>query len=852
MTKRAIKSPGFGEKILRCILPRHDAESVYGDIQENAHDRAAAKGSLYARGWYWFQIACAFASAVSVRLYWTGAMFRASLKLTWRNIRRQKVYSFINLTGLAVGMAVCILILLWVRYEMTYDRFHENLDDLHRLVLRSEDGGWHDTVMVGLIPGLLESEYPEVVLASNLGSTEHKLSHRRQVFISGGLRVNPGFLRMFTFPLLSGDLDSALDAPRSIVITEELARKLMGEEEALGKVIWIDDRVSFKVTGVVRKLPKNSSLQFDFLVPYGRAANIADQWGWKDVREAYVLLQEGTSIEGMNAKIAEVYNDRKPEGIPRQTLYLQPMNKVHLYAPGGGGLITYVTIFSVMAGIILLIACINFINLSTACSENRFKEIGIKKVVGSGRLQLVRQFLSEYLLLSFIALFLALLLVQLLLPSVGTLVGQDLRLRLTGTIILLFVGIALVTGIVSGTFPAFFLSSFDPVSIIKGRFRLGGKAMLRKFLVVTQFALSILFIISTLVVSRQMEFIRNKDLGFQKEQVLKIPVKGQLALRFPAVKERLLELPNVDAVTISTYDMVFWSASSSSGWYDEGGLRQAILGTAWVGYDFLDTLKIDLVEGRFFSREFPSDPQDAYVINRAAARALGLRQPVGTRLIRGVRSGREDPGVIVGVVEDFHTQSLHEEVRPFMLVLARRGTGNKMFIRIRPEGMPETVAAIEKTVQKVIPNYPVSVRFLDEMVDDLYRHEHLTGNIINWITGLAVFLSCLGLLGLASFTVKKRTKEIGIRKVLGSSMARITLIFMKDFMKWVALANLLAWPVAWYVLHRWLERFAYRTDMGWQLFVFSGLIALGIALATVYFHSLRAARADPVRSLRYE
>jgi putative ABC transport system permease protein len=842
----------WGERLLRLVLPGLDAESVAGDIQEGYRDLAAGRGPLYARVWYGLQVLRAIISGLSVRLYWTGTMARAHLKMTLRTIRRQKVYSLINLTGLAVGMAVCILILLWVRHEMSYDRFHENLDSLHRLVLRSEDGGWYDTVMVGLIPGLLEDEYPEVEHASNLGRTERKLAHRKQTFIGQGLRVDPGFLHMFSFPLRAGDPATALDTPRSIVITEELAQKLMGGKEALGQVIWIDDRVSLKVSGVIGDLPKNSSIQFDFLVPYVRAGSIADHWGWKDVQEAYVLLRKDTSLPAMNAKIAEIYNDRKPEGNPRQTLFLQPMRRLHLYAPNGGGLITYVTIFSVMAGIILLIACINFINLATACSENRFKEIGIKKVVGSGRFQLVRQFLSEYLLLSFISLFLALLLVQLLLPSVGTLVGQDLRLRLTGTILLLFAGIALVTGIVSGAFPALFLSSFDPVSIIRGRFRMGGKAMLRKFLVVTQFALSILFIIGTLVVSRQMEFIRDKDLGFQKEQVLKIPVRGQLGWRFPAVKARLLEIPAVEAVTISTYDMVFWNASSASGWYDEGGLRKAILGTAWVGYDFLDTLKIDLFEGRFFSRDFPSDIQDAYVINRAAVRVLGLKQPVGTRLIRSVESGLEDPGVIVGVVEDFHTQSLREEVRPFMLVLAPRGTGNQMFIRARAGGMPETVAAVEDAVREVIPNYPVSVRFLDEMVDDLYRHEHLTGDIINWITGLAVFLSCLGLLGLASFTIKKRTKEIGIRKVLGSSMAGIAVLFMKDFMKWVVLANLLAWPVAWYALDRWLQRFAYRTDLSWQIFPLSGLIALGIALATVYVHSLRAARADPVKSLRYE
>ncbi len=502
--------------------------------------------------------------------------------------------------------------------------------------------------------------------------------------------------------------------------------------------------------------------------------------------------------------------------------------------------------------IILLIACINFISLPTACSEKRFKEIGIKKVVGSSRAQLIQQFLSEYVLMSFIALLLALLLVQLILPSVSNLIGQHIALRLSAGMILTFFGIALLTGIFSGLFPALFFSSFDAVSVIKGQFPLFGKAAMRKVLVVTQFALSIVFIIAALGISKQIEYVRSKDLGYDQEQVVVVPVRGHIKRRLPAVKEQLLKLSEIENVAGSSFDMVLWNSSMRTGWYDGDVKRTCNTGCAWVDHDYIDTMKIELAQGRFFSREFSSDYRDAYVINEAAVRALGLEEPIGTEIVRSMGTKYADPGVVVGVVKDFHNQSLHWDVHPYILVLNDSTGISHLMIRIHTDNISHTLAAIDAAVQKVVPNYPVSIRFLDEMLDSMYRYEHSTGNIIRYVTALAIFISCLGLLGLASFSVERRTKEIGIRKVLGSSASEITLLFIKGFTKWVILANVFAWPLAWYALNRWMQRFAYRADLSLDLFLVSGLFTIFIALITVYFHSARAAHANPIDSLKYE
>jgi len=851
MNKNHPNPQSKGEKILRFFLSPQEAESIIGDLEENYNDKKDKVRFFPRRIWYWLQILKTIFTSLSVWFYWNAAMFKTYAKITWRNIRRQKIYSFINITGLAVGMTVCILIMLWIQYEYSYDQFHTNKDDLYQVILNSGDGKYHDAATVGLIADFLEQEYPDIIRASNLGRAEYKLSHKGQTFISKGLLVNPGFLEMFSFPLLSGNTQTTLDNPRSVVITQEMAQKLIGDEEAVGKTIWVEDRLPFKVAGVAEDIPQNSSIQFEFLLPYLTLRSNREHWNWRDIQESYVLLQKGASYEDISDKIANVYNEHNPDD-DKQFLSLRPLSRVHLYFPAGGGLITFVTIFSIMAAVILLIACINFINLATACSEKRFKEIGIKKVVGSTRAQLVQQFLSEYMLLSLLALILALILVQLLLPSVGTLIGLQLELNMSIGLILVFLGIALFTGLFSGSFPAFFLSSFKAASVIKGQLPLFGKGGLRKILVVSQFTLSILFIIGTLAIGKQMKYIRNKDLGYNQDNVVIIPVRGYMRNRLPAIKTQLQNISEVQSVAGSSFDMVMWNSSMATAWFDQGNMRECNTGCAWVDEDYLQTLKIELIQGRFFSKEYPSDYNNAYVINEAAVKALGMEDPIGKKIIRGTGAKWADPGIIIGVVKDHHVQSLHQEIRPFILVFSSSAGISPLLIRLKSDNIPTTIAAVENTIKKVVPNYPVTIRFLDEMLNKIYRYEHITGDIINYITTLAVFISCLGLLGLASFSVERRTKEIGIRKVMGSSVSGIVLLFLKDFMKWVILANLFAWPLAWYSTNRWMQRFVYRTELSWYLFLLAGALAFLIALATVSFHSARAARSSPIESLRYE
>lgn len=850
--KQKVCTPSsLGEKILELCSSRQEAESLSGDLEEIRRDLSMRKGSLLAGAWYWSQIVRAIFRSLGLWLIWNSTMFWIYSKNTWRNIRRQKIYSFINILGLAVGMACCILILLWIQYEKSYDRFHVHLDQLNRIILQDETGQFHDPAIPGLIPGYLKDEYPDIAQATNLGRQERQLTYRKRSFICQGYLADPDFFQMFTIPILAGNPETALDSGSSLVITKDLAQKLFQEEDALGKVVWVSDGITCKVSGVLENLPRNSSLKFDFLLSYPFHRQNQDVWDWRDIHESFVLLQEGSSHTDVSEKISQAYNQKNP-GKTKEFLYLQPMSDVHLRAPGGGGLITYITIFSFMAGIILLIACINFMNLSTACSEKRLKEIGIKKVVGSSRAQLIRQFLSEYMFMSFLSLFLALLLVQLLLPSVGTLIGQPLNLRISWQILLYFVGIAFITGIISGAFPALILSSFRPVSILRGRLPMFGTAALRRILVVTQFSLSILFIISALVIARQMEFIRNKDLGFGKDQVVHVPVKGYLKKWIRTIKNQLLENPSITGITASSNNLVVWDSSMRLRWETAEAQNDCIVGCAWVDHDFIKTLEIGLADGRFYSREFPSDTRNAYVLNEAAVQALGMTDPIGQTVIRAAGTPWADPGMVIGVVKDFHTQSLHERIKPFVLILSTSSGMNHMWLRIHSQDISGILGEVEASIREIIPNYPVTFQFLDEMVDRLYQYEQITKNIIRYIMVIAIVISCLGLLGLASFSVELRTKEIGIRKTLGASVPAIALFFLKDFIRWVILANLFAWPLAWYVLQRWLQRFAYRTDMGWHLFVLAGFLALLTAVATVCAHSIKAARADPVESLRYE
>jgi len=534
---------------------------------------------------------------------------------------------------------------------------------------------------------------------------------------------------------------------------------------------------------------------------------------------------------------------------------------------GGGGLITYITIFSVIALLILLIACINFMNLSTARSTARFKEIGIKKVVGSSRYQLIKQFLSESVLLCFGALFLAVIVVLLLLPSVSNILGKQLTMNFNGGIITGLIGIALFTGIVSGSYPAFFLSSFHPVGILRSQLQwmpfLGRNRnkrntgtmtgiSLRRILLIIQFSLSIFFIICVTFIHRQLDFIRTKDLGFDKEHIIILRMTGETRRQPQLLKNKLLINSDIQSISFSGMSLVQWeSADIDFDWTGRSPGQQIMFGENWVDYDYLETFKMKMAQGRFFSREFSTDPGEACVINEAAVKAMGMENPVGKKIIMSPGKTSERTYTIIGILKDFHTESLHKEIRPFFIRFLTF-SGTYMCIRIAPGTISNSLNFIESKVKEIVPNDPFTYNFLDEELDKLYKTELLTGKLIRYFTLLAIFISCLGLFGLASFSVERRTKEIGVRKVMGASVSRIVFTLSREFTKWVIIANVVAWPAAWYVMNKWLDNFAFSINLGFEVFILSGFAALVIAILTLSSQTLKAAHANPVESLRYE
>jgi len=779
-------------------------------------------------------------------------MFKVDLKATLRNLRRYKIYSLINISGLALGLACAILIFVWVQDELSYDRFHENIDDLYIVAFTTEDKQFHSDYHPSPLAEFLEDEYPEIIHATHISNIGLKLAHNENSLRSSGKFVHPCFFEMFTFPIISGDSEDPFSNPMSIVITEKLATILFGEENPIGKSVNLEDRHDYMVSAVIKDVPSNSGIQFDYLLSAEVNPSMGFNWEMKCV-PTYVQLQKGISHEAVSSRIVDVYNDHNP-GCYKNNLYLQPLKDRHLHALGGGGRITYVYVFSAMALVILLIACINFMNLSTARSEKRFREIGIKKVVGSSRLTLIMQFLGESILLALLALIFAVIIAELLFPSINNLLGKQLSLNLTGATIPILLGITILTGIIAGSYPAFYLSSLKPVNVLKNQlqFRGPGKSRLspRKLLVVIQFSLSIFFIVCAVVIHNQLEYIKNKDLGFDKEHVVLFNLQGEMPAYTSTLKSELLNNPNIESVTIAANELFRWGSSSGIDWEGKQTDKVFDVGYNWVDYGYLKTFKLELKEGRFFSEEFSTDPSEAIVVNEAAIEIMGLEDPIGKKVIRMPGSTYEDTRTIIGVVKDFHTESLHGDIRPFMLMLT--SSSSYMCIRIKPENIPATLGFIQGKVREFVPSDPFEYRFLDDDFDALYRAEQVTGKLTIYVTILAIFVSCLGLTGLAMFTAERRTREIGIRKVLGSSASSIVLLLSKEFARWVLLANLIAWPLAYLVMKRWLENFAYSVNLSWQVFLFSGLAALAIALITVIFQSARAALANPVESLRQE
>ena len=832
------------------------------------------KGHRTARIWFWSQFTRSLPRLFKKSLEGDIIMIKNYLKIAFRCIKRRKIYSFINITGLAIGMAATMLILLWVRDERSYDRFHTNADRIYRTAQAFHYDDFHmeqvNTPAI-LAPTIVET-CPEVEMATRVRGflDDYLVIADNKKFNEPGLGVaDDAFFRLFSFPVIQGDPSTLLSEPQTVAISERAAEKYFGRSEAVGRTLSIFDE-DFLVIGIFKNMPDNSHFHFDVLCSLVSFERYQEpSWGY-NVFKTYVLLREGSSIRTLQDKLDDIVKNHmfgsaeKYEATLAKGNYtkfpLRPLTDIHLRSHllwefEANGNETYVRFFTIIAVFILLIAVVNYTNLSTARAARRAREVGIRKTVGSTRTSLVRQFLIESLITSLIALILALIFIQVLLPAFRQLVGKpwlQLPYIQNPLGLLGLVALAALIGVTAGIYPSFVLSSFKPVAVLSGKFSQGLKSsILRNGLVVFQFSLSIILLVGILVVQKQMAFVRNQNLGYDRNQVVVIKTFGELGQKLSALKETLQTNPSV--VSVSASSSVPSSSFTNVGSRFEGATGAHGTNLFIVDQDFLDVMKLEMVAGRFFSKEIPTDGQ-AIILNESRARELGAEDLLDKRIYMWVGDGHEWFHII-GIVRDFHYESFHEPVKPLQLVMLHGACPwGESFVSIRTQtdNIRDTIAQLRKTWNKLMPETPFEFSFLDTIYNDQYQNEERTSLVFTIFTFFALFVACLGLLGLVSFATEQRTKEIGIRKVLGASASGIVFMITREFCRWVLLANLIAWPIAYYTMHRWLQSFVYRSDMGLLVFLLSGLIALFIAFLTVSFQAIKAAVANPIDSLRYE
>ena len=790
-------------------------------------------------------------------------MIKNYFKIAWRNLLQNKTFSLINILGLALGMTCSLLIMLWLKDEIRKDKFHENGSRLYRVMENQFYSG--DISTFPSTPGILAEnivkDVPEIEMASQMLWEEQPLFTVGNKFDKEkGRYVQKDFLRMFSFKLAKGDAATALAKTDAIVISKNLAKKYFKDEDPIGKMIKIDNKENVMVTGVLEEISGLSSLKFDFLLHFEqwqKKNDWAKEWGNNGPR-CYVMLTPNASIDKVNAKIKGYIKSKNKDS--NVDLFLQNYGESYLYSDWdngkqNGGRIVYVKIFSIVAIIILCIACINFMNLATARSLRRAREIGVRKVVGAGKRQLVAQFIGESLFVSFLAVCLSLLIVALIIPSFNSLTEKNLSVNfLDPSFLLILLGLTLTTGIISGSYPALFMSSLKPIIVLKGFLKFNfGATLFRKILVVFQFTLSIILILGMIVIYRQIDFIHNRNLGFSKEDLLYVPLEGDLQKTYLTFKDELLKQPGIKAVS-SAQSSPLEVGSSTQGvrWPGKDTTKLILFSNNPITYDYVKTMGIELINGRDFDPSYSLDTSN-YLINEAAAKKIGYEEPVGKELTMW-----GDKGTIVGLMKDYHHNSLHVPIEPLILRLFKQswtregGYWGNVIVRTEKGKTKQAIASIEKLYKQHNPGFPFKYYFTDDEIAKNYKAEYTVSKLSKYFAFIAIFISCLGLFGLVTFTAEQKTKEIGIRKVLGASVTGIVRMLSKDFLKLVLIAAIIAFPVAWWAMHNWLADFAYRVDIGWWVFVVAGVAALLIALLTISFQSIKAAIANPVKSLRTE
>ncbi len=805
-------------------------------------------------------------------------MFRNYLTVALRNLVRHKTYSIINIAGLAIGMACCIVILLLVRHEFSFDNFHEKGDRIYRIYLEASfgDKDMFTSNTYGPMGQALVEDYPEVVDFTRFFyvSRSDKILVEydgRRLFLEKTKYAESSFFKVFDFELVSGDPNTALNEPYTAVLTQDAAQKIFGNENPVGKVFQRDGKTSYRVTGILKNMPKNSHLQFNMLLSITELTNDPNHKinNWRSFDfPTYILLDKGADSKSLEEKLPEFskkYMDPRVLAIvDNLEFFLQPLGDIHLHSSHITGEMNwyendpaYVYGISLLAVIVLLIACFNFTNLSASRYTGRAREVGIRKIVGAKRVQLIRQFLGESVLLAFCAMALAIALVELALPALNAFFGDVLLFDYFGNwkLSLGLVGITIITGVLSGSYPAFFISAFRPVIALNGPpSSEAGKAAIRKTLVVAQFAVSVILLISTGVIIGQMQYIRDRNLGFNQENIVTIPMAHISSHQvYESMRNKLLQNPVITGVTASHVKLGRKDGFSTKSFNFEGRSSEEPFSLNYlaVDYDFISVYDMELVEGRAFSREFGTDAGSgrAYIVNQAVVKEIGWKQAVGKRVWQEKNSPTD--GQVIGVVKDFHFMSLHDAINPFIMFISP-GELNQISVRIGPGDIGKTLDYLRATWGEYVPGCPFDYSFLDEHLANLYRSEEKTAKIVGVFSLLAIFVACLGLFGLISFSVQQRTKEIGIRKVLGASVPHIVVLLCREFMILFGIAILVAWPVTWYFMDKWLQDFAYRIELEPGIFILGGIIALMIALLTVSYQAFKAATANPIDALRYE
>ncbi len=783
-------------------------------------------------------------------------MFINYFKIALRNLFRQRTYSLINILGLATGMASAILIMLWVKDEISYDKFHSNKNELYQVSMRDTsdlNDRDHFTISFALAP-LLKQEFPEIKDFTRIQQRSHyescMLKYEDKSFYEDGIiLVDPAFFQMFTYQFIKGNPARALQDKNSIVITKDIAGKYFGSDDPLGKTLRFNNRQDFTVSAVIENPPAASELQFDIIAPI---QILGDQklssWSWES--SSYILVQPSTNITALKHKIAGMIQKHHPVSGLNLQVSIVPFPDMHLYH--GRGDIRLIYIFISVAIFILLIASINYMNLSTARFHRRAREVGLRKVFGANRGALIRQFFSESIAISLLSLLMASAFVEILLPIFNNIIHKNLTFLTADNSGLLMglLGLAILVGFAAGCYPAFFLSSFQPAPVLKGLLGQNTKnSRLRTILVVVQFSIAIILIICTLTVYQQHNYMSHKALGYNKDQVIYLPINQEIEDKYEAFKASLLQIPDIKNVTVASSIPGRIGNVNPVVWEGKPDNETVMTCFAVTDRDYMKTFQMKLLAGRDFSREFTADGNN-FLINKKAAELMSLKEPVGTQMTFMGSNGK-----IIGVMDNFHNRPLDQEINPLVLTINPRHYDYFLqyaFIKINSTEIPAALSAIGDISREFAPDYPFEFHFLDQTVDNYYQSVQQMWILFQAFAFLAIFISCLGLFALASFMAELRTKEIGIRKTLGASVSGVVVMLSTEFTKWVLLANIVAWPMAFFAMNKWLQNFAYRISLSWWLFALAGGLAFIIALLTISSQAIKAALVNPVKSLRYE